>query len=116
MQGISFASPLVRSVCAFACVAVLFATALVPGSFAQKVEPQVHVLDNGMKLLLLPRKGDPNISAGWVAKVGSVNERPGITGVAHLFEHMMFKGTHTLGTKDIDHGTERRGAVLAFGC
>jgi predicted Zn-dependent peptidase len=55
-----------------------------------------------MKLLLVPRKGDPNISCGWVAKVGSVDERPGITGVAHLFEHMMFKGTHTLGTKDIE--------------
>ena len=62
----------------------------------------VHVLDNGMKLLLVPREGDPNISCGWVAKVGSVNERPGVTGVAHLFEHMMFKGTHTLGTKDIE--------------
>jgi predicted Zn-dependent peptidase len=37
-----------------------------------------------------------------VAKVGSANERPGITGVSHLFEHMMFKGTHTLGTKDIE--------------
>jgi len=69
---------------------------------AQKVEAQVHTLDNGMKFLFVPRKGDPNVSAGWVARVGSVNERPGITGVAHLFEHMMFKGTHTIGTKDID--------------
>jgi predicted Zn-dependent peptidase len=32
--------------------------------------------------------------------VGSSNERPGITGTAHLFEHMMFKGTATIGTKD----------------
>ena len=59
-----------------------------------------------MKFLLLPREGDPNVSAGWVAKVGSVNERPGLTGVAHLFEHMMFKGTHTIGTKDIDRDLE----------
>ena len=77
-----------------------------PGAQAQKVEVQVHVLDNGMKFLLLPREGDPNVSAGWVAKVGSVNERPGLTGVAHLFEHMMFKGTHTIGTKDIDRDLE----------
>jgi predicted Zn-dependent peptidase len=35
-----------------------------------------------------------------VAHVGSVNERPGITGISHLFEHMMFKGTRTIGTKD----------------
>jgi predicted Zn-dependent peptidase len=69
---------------------------------AQKVPVQEVVLDNGMRLLLVPRKGDPNVAAGWVAKVGSVNERPGITGLSHLFEHMMFKGTKTIGTKNID--------------
>ena len=68
----------------------------------QEVPVIEHELGNGMKLLLVPRPGDPNIAAGWIAKVGSVNERPGITGVAHLFEHMMFKGTHTIGTRDID--------------
>ncbi|HSS19900.1 MAG TPA: pitrilysin family protein [Pyrinomonadaceae bacterium] len=67
---------------------------------AQKVPVQEVVLDNGMRLLLVPRKGDPNVAAGWVAHVGSVNERPGITGLSHLFEHMMFKGTQTIGTKD----------------
>lgn len=82
---------------------LLALAAIVPATAAaQQVDPIVHVLDNGMKVLLVPRPGDPNISAGWVAKVGSVNERPGITGVAHLFEHMMFKGTHTIGTRDID--------------
>jgi predicted Zn-dependent peptidase len=69
---------------------------------AQKVPVQEFTLDNGMRVLLVPRKGDPNIAAGWVARVGSVNERPGITGLSHLFEHMMFKGTHAIGTKDID--------------
>jgi predicted Zn-dependent peptidase len=68
---------------------------------AQKVPVQEIVLDNGMRLLLVPRKGDPNVAAGWLARVGSVNERPGITGLSHLFEHMMFKGTHAIGTKDI---------------
>lgn len=74
---------------------------IAPGS-AQEVKPIVHTLSNGMKFLLVPEKGDPNVAAGWVAKVGSVNERPGVTGVAHLFEHMMFKGTRTIGTSDID--------------
>ncbi len=69
---------------------------------AQKVPVQEITLDNGMRLLLVPRKGDPNVAAGWVARVGSVNERPGITGLSHLFEHMMFKGTKAIGTKDID--------------
>jgi len=65
-----------------------------------KVPVQVVTLDNGMKLLLVERHESPTISAGWVAHVGAVNERPGITGIAHLFEHMMFKGTQTIGTKD----------------
>jgi predicted Zn-dependent peptidase len=67
---------------------------------AQQVPVIEKELSNGMKLLMLPRKGEPTIAGGWVAHVGSANERPGITGIAHLFEHMMFKGTPTLGTKD----------------
>lgn len=73
-----------------------------PLATAQKVEVQEVVLNNGLRLLLVPRKGDPNIAAGWVARVGSVNERPGITGLSHLFEHMMFKGTNAIGTRKLD--------------
>jgi predicted Zn-dependent peptidase len=80
---------------------VLALLLLVPCLSAQNVPVQEFVLENGMKLLMVPRKGDPNIAAGWIAKVGSVNERPGITGLSHLFEHMMFKGTHTIGTSNI---------------
>src|SRR5712675_2312360 len=69
---------------------------------AQHVPVQEVRLDNGMKVLMVQRKGAPNIAAGWIAKVGSVNERPGVTGISHLFEHMMFKGTHTLGTRNIE--------------
>ena len=80
------------------CAALLLATTVA----AQEVAVEEVVLDNGMTVLLLPRPGDPNVAAGWVAKVGSVYERPGITGVAHLFEHMMFKGTSTIGTRNIE--------------
>jgi predicted Zn-dependent peptidase len=74
---------------------------LVPNLMAQQVAVQEYILPNGLRLLMVPKKGDPNVAAGWVARVGSVNERPGITGLSHLFEHMMFKGTHTIGTSDI---------------
>ncbi len=68
---------------------------------AQHVDVESFVLENGMTFLLLPRTEQPNsIATGWVAKVGSVNERPGITGISHFFEHMMFKGTRTIGTRD----------------
>lgn len=68
---------------------------------AQEVQVQELRLSNGMEFLLYPRQEQPNIiAAGWLAKVGSVNERPGITGISHFFEHMMFKGTDTIGTRD----------------
>lgn len=75
---------------------------LLPSLWAQRVPVREVKLDNGMKLLLVVRKGSPNIAAGWIAKVGSVNEHAGVTGISHLFEHMMFKGTQTLGTKNIE--------------
>ena len=70
--------------------------------WAQDVPVKEVVLDNGMKVLLVVRKGSPDIAAGWVAKVGSVNEHSGVTGISHLFEHMMFKGTQTIGTRNIE--------------
>ena len=85
-----------------AIVMVFLALLLARSTSAQQVDAQEYTLENGMTLLMVPRSGDPNVAAGWVAKVGSVYERPGITGVAHLFEHMMFKGTHVIGTTDIE--------------
>jgi predicted Zn-dependent peptidase len=82
--------------------------AAVPAGAAQR--PQIAVeefrLDTGMKWLLYERHDSPTVAAGWTARVGSVNERPGITGLSHFFEHMMFKGTKTIGTKDIDEDLE----------
>ena len=70
-------------------------------AIAQNVQPIEYTLDNGMKFLLMPRDEQPNvITAGWIAPVGSANERPGITGVSHLLEHLLFKGTDSIGTSD----------------
>ncbi len=82
-------------------IALLAFALLASPCLAQQVEVEEFTLPNGMKFLLCPRHDQPNaIAAGWVAKVGSVNERPGITGISHFFEHMMFKGTDTIGTRD----------------
>ncbi|MBK9965617.1 MAG: insulinase family protein [Holophagales bacterium] len=82
-------------------VAAAVAALLLGGpAAAQEVKGEEHVLPNGMKLLLVYRPDEPSVAAGWVARVGSVNERVGMTGISHLFEHMMFKGTTTLGSKD----------------
>ena len=57
-------------------------------------------LDNGMKFLVLERHQAPVASFLTHADVGATQEVKGITGLAHIFEHMAFKGTPTLGTKD----------------
>ena len=69
-------------------------------ALAQQVPVIEKSLPNGFNVVIVERHDEPSISAAFVVHVGSANERPGITGIAHLFEHMMFKGTPTLGTKD----------------
>src|SRR6266404_4242693 len=83
----------------FGLVLVLSQAAILP-AHSQKVPVVEKHLANGMQLLLVQRHDEPSVAGGWVAHVGSSNERPGITGIAHLFEHMMFKGTPTIGTKN----------------
>jgi predicted Zn-dependent peptidase len=73
---------------------------------AQKVPVVEKHLANGMRLLLVERHDEPTVAGGWVAHVGSSNERLGMTGIAHLFEHMMFKGTPTIGTKNYQRDLE----------
>jgi predicted Zn-dependent peptidase len=82
---------------------------------AQQVVAEEFTLPNGMQFLLVPRSDQPNVvSAGWVARVGSVNERPGITGISHFFEHMMFKGTDTIGTRDPEKDARYRAEQKAI--
>jgi predicted Zn-dependent peptidase len=71
------------------------------GQDITQVPVETYELSNGMNFLLVRRPELTTVSAGWVAHVGSANERPGITGISHFFEHMMFKGSETIGTTDI---------------
>ena len=75
---------------------------LAASCFGAGLEDKVreHTLKNGMKLLLVERHTSPTVAA-WVRfRVGSVDERSDERGLAHLLEHMLFKGTKTLGTTD----------------
>ena len=73
-------------------------------SFEEAFVERVHEfeLENGLKLLVLPRGDVPVFSAVTMVNVGSVDEHVGITGVAHLFEHMAFKGAREIGTKNYE--------------
>ena len=55
-------------------------------------------LDNGLTIILMERPGAPVFSYATVVNAGSAQEVPGITGLAHMFEHMAFKGTDRVGT------------------
>ncbi|HEY6839246.1 MAG TPA: pitrilysin family protein [Geobacteraceae bacterium] len=71
-------------------------------AFGAGLEEKVRELTmkNGMKLLLVERHTSPTVSAWIRFRVGSVDERSDERGLAHLLEHMLFKGTKTLGTTD----------------
>src|SRR6185436_17895079 len=65
-----------------------------------KLPVQEFVLDNGLRVLLVERHDVPRVFCSLWWRVGSVNERPGVTGLSHFFEHMMFMGTDVIGTTD----------------
>jgi predicted Zn-dependent peptidase len=70
------------------------------GSSTLEEKVAVHRFANGLKLLLVERHDTPIVSAYITIGVGSVNETSETRGVAHLLEHMLFKGTETFGTTD----------------
>src|SRR5947209_18906514 len=72
---------------------------------------QEHVLANGLQVRLLPDRGLPIATLYSFFRVGSRNERPGITGISHLFEHMMFNGSKKYGPKEFDRRLEASGGT-----
>ena len=108
--------PIVASTClllslgaasAFAAAARTAPASRVPGA------DQVNsiTLANGMKVIVWTDRDIPNIALyNWV-RVGSRNEVPGITGLAHFFEHMMFNGTSKRQPGEFDRQMEARGGA-----
>src|SRR5918999_5575215 len=76
--------------------AALVATTLVPVHGAvrpPKLQYQIVTLPNGLRVIFSEDHSTPIVHVSVWYHVGSKNERPGRTGFAHLFEHMMFKGS-----------------------
>jgi len=92
-------------------VLLLFAgTSLLSASF-RKEDIKVHKLDNGLKILLLEDHTIPNIALYTYFRVGSRNERPGLTGVSHFIEHMMFNGSPKVPPGEFDRRMEFAGGA-----
>ncbi|HTD02822.1 pitrilysin family protein [Undibacterium sp.] len=70
---------------------------------------KTFTLPNGMKFLVLENTTIPNANMYTFWKVGSRNEVPGITGLSHFFEHMMFNGSKKYGPKQFDRTMEANG-------
>jgi zinc protease len=75
----------------------------------RKEDVKVSQLGNGLKVLLVEDHNIPNIALYTFFRVGSRNERPGLTGVSHFIEHMMFNGTAKVGPGEFDRRMEFRG-------
>ncbi|MGH7410355.1 MAG: M16 family metallopeptidase [Candidatus Methylomirabilis sp.] len=67
------------------------------------------VLENGLKVLLLEEHKAPVVTVHVWYRVGARNEQPGATGLSHLLEHMMFKGTSRLGPGQFSRTVQKNG-------
>ncbi|MBS1810243.1 MAG: insulinase family protein [Acidobacteria bacterium] len=77
--------------------------------FAQTIDVKTHQLKNGMKVLVHEDHSIPSVALYIFYRIGSRNERPGITGLSHYFEHMMFNGAKKFGPKQFDIQMEAAG-------
>ena len=97
---------LLRKSCSATILIFLFLLPAAAFSFSLEGRVKEYTLENGMTVLLLERRQSPTISFHIRFRVGAVDENVGATGTAHLLEHMLFKGTKTLGTKN--HAEEEK--------
>ena len=80
--------------------AALVVAVLATVATAQDLKVEERKLDNGMTVLIVERHNAPIVSFNLKFRVGSADEEVGRTGLAHILEHMLFKGTPYVGTKD----------------
>ncbi len=81
-------------------------------AMSSPLSARLEVLDNGLKVLVREDHTAPVISCWATYRVGSRNERPGITGISHFVEHMLFRRTRKFADGDIDRLISSRGGHL----
>src|SRR5260221_4211661 len=80
-------------------------------SEAQQFPVATKTLKNGMQVLVQTDHSIPNVALYIFYRIGSRNEHPGMTGLSHFFEHMMFNGAKKYGPGDLDKAMEANGAA-----
>ncbi|HEY3382925.1 MAG TPA: pitrilysin family protein [Vicinamibacterales bacterium] len=89
---------LIRGGLSAAVIAGLALTVTLGAATAPRVQFTDAKLENGLRVIIAEDHTAPTFSIAVTYNVGSRNERPGRTGFAHLFEHMMFKGSENVGS------------------
>src|SRR6202789_4288698 len=84
----------------FAIILILAALAAAQNVASFEKRTTVKKLDNGLTVIICERPEAPVFSFYTHVDAGSVQDPLGETGLAHMFEHMAFKGTDTIGTRD----------------
>ncbi len=74
-------------------------------------EIRAHTLDNGLRIIVWPDHDIPNVVMYNFVRAGARNEYPGITGLSHFFEHMMFNGTERRAQGEFDETMEAAGGA-----
>ncbi|WP_239993142.1 M16 family metallopeptidase [Candidatus Methylomirabilis limnetica] len=92
---------------AWMILCVILAPGLVDAQVTARVKESA--LENGLKILLLEEHKAPVVTIHIWYRVGARNEQPGTTGLSHLLEHMMFKGTSKLGPGQFSRVIKRNG-------
>jgi zinc protease len=80
-----------------------------PGLRAEVFNPETFTLENGMQVVVIPNHRVPVVTHMLWYRVGAVNEAPGQSGVAHLLEHLMFKGTDNTAPGEFSRTIARHG-------
>jgi len=83
-----------------------------PAAWKPEIEIVSFRLDNGLKIFVLPDARVPAVSLQLHYHVGSRHELQGITGISHLFEHLMFRGSETLGPEEFSRILQAKGGEI----
>ncbi|MEM1149425.1 MAG: pitrilysin family protein [Pseudomonadota bacterium] len=108
---------MLKTLAGAALALTLSAATVVAPAHADRAEvaewaPETFALDNGMKVVVLPDHRAPVVTHMVWYRVGAVDEEPGKSGIAHLFEHVMFQETENLAPGEFDEIISRNGGQL----
>lgn len=101
--------PLRRAVALAAALLLLLLLVPSPAPQAAVFNPESFTLDNGMQVVVITNRRAPIVTHMVWYKVGAADELPGESGNAHFLEHLMFKGTETLGPGEFSEIIARNG-------